>query len=186
MLCVGAGTGAEVNFLAKRFPAWTFVAVEPSVGMVEAARLRAQLNGYDDRCTFHTGYLESLPESEPFDCATSLLVSQFLLDSGERTDFFRAIAARLKPSGILATSDLAADKDSPSYPSLLEVWLPTMTAADLSPERVQQMRAAYGRDVSILPVRSVEAIVASGGFEAPVQFFQAGLIHAWYSRRLPS
>jgi len=186
MLCVGAGTGAEIHFFAERFPAWTFVAVEPSAGMVEAAKSRAQHNGYNKRCTFHTGYLESLPDSEPFDCATSLLVSQFLLDSRERADFFRAVAARLKPNGVLATSDLASDTDSPHYPSLLEVWLRTLAASDLSPKRVQQMRAAYDCDVSILPARSVEAIIASGGFQAPVQFFQAGLIHAWYSQRLPN
>jgi tRNA (cmo5U34)-methyltransferase len=180
MLCVGAGTGAEIHFFAERFPAWTFVAVEPSAGMVEAAKVRARLNGYSDRCMFHNGYLESLPGTEPFDGATSLLVSQFLLDAGERADFFRAIAGRLTPDGVLVTADLAADTDSPAYPRLLEVWLQTMVAADISPDRVQQIREAYGRDVSVLPASSVEAIMASGGFEAPVRFYQAGLIHAWY------
>jgi len=136
------------------------------------------------RCYTFTGpYLESLPAGEPFDCATSLLVSQFLLDPRERADFFRSIAGRLKPGGILATSDLASDREAPHYSSLLEVWLRTMTTVDLSAERVQQMRAAYDRDVAILPIRSVEAIIASGGFEPPVQFYQAGLIHAWYCRR---
>jgi hypothetical protein len=36
---------------------------------------------------------------------------------------------------------------------------------------------------SSLPPRSVEAIIGSGGFEPPIQFFQAGLIHALYCRR---
>lgn len=184
MLCVGAGTGAEIHFLAERFPAWTFVAVEPSSGMVEAAKARAAQHGYLDRCTFHTGYLDSLPAGEPFDCASALLVSQFLLDRDERKNFFRAIAARLKPNGLLASSDLSADTKGPHYTSLLEVWLRTMTAADLSPERVQQMREAYSRDVSILPGPTVEALVASAGFDTPVQFYQAGLIHAWYCQRL--
>jgi tRNA (cmo5U34)-methyltransferase len=183
MLCVGAGTGAEIHLLAQRFPAWTFVAVEPSAGMVAAAKLRAERHGYLERCTFHTGYLESLPASEPFDCATSLLVSQFLLDAHERTNFFQGIASRLKPNGVLVTSDLTSDTESPAYASLLEVWLRTMAAADLSPERVQQMRTAYERDVSILPAQRVEAIIAAGGFQAPVQFYQAGLIHAWYCTR---
>ena len=184
MLCVGAGTGAEIHFLAQRFPAWTFVAVEPSAGMVAAAKLRAEQHGYIDRCTFHVGYTESLPLCAPFDCATSLLVSQFLLDEHERTGFFQGIASRLKPGGILVTSDLASDTASPAYASLLEVWLRTMAGADLAPERVEQMRAAYARDVAILPTSRVEAIIANGGFEAPVRFFQAGLIHGWYGKRL--
>jgi len=183
MLCVGSGTGAEIQFLADRFPAWTFVAVEPSAGMVEVAKFRAEQSGLIDRCTFHTGYLESLPDGEPFDCASSLLVSQFLLDPRERSDFFRSIAGRLKPGGILTTSDLASDTEAPHYSGLLEVWLRTMTASDLSAERVQQMRAAYNRDVAILPIRGVETIIESGGFESPVQFYQAGLIHAWYCQR---
>jgi tRNA (cmo5U34)-methyltransferase len=183
MLSVGAGTGAEILFLAERYPGWTFVAVEPSAGMVEVARSRAEKSGLADRCSFHTGYLETLPAGEPFDCASSLLVSQFLLDAGERAGFFRAIADRLKPGGILVTSDLASDTEGPSYPSLLEAWLRTMSAADLTPERIQQMREAYRRDVAILPPDKVEAILVSGGFEAPVRFYQAGLIHGWYCQR---
>ena len=183
LLCVGAGTGAEIQYFAERFPAWTFVAVEPSSGMVDVAKARAEQNGFGHRCTFHTGYLESLPAGEPFDGATSLLVSQFLLDPRERADFFRAIAGRLKPGGLLATSDLASDTQGPHYASLLEVWLRTMATADVSPEKVQQMRDAYNRDVAILPPQSVEALIASAGFERPVQFYQAGLMHAWYCRR---
>lgn len=184
MLCVGAGTGAEIHFFADRFPGWTFVAVEPSAGMVNAAKARAQKNGYDTRCVFHTGYLESLPDSGPFDCATSLLVSQFLLDSSQRAAFFRAISDRLKPGGILVTSDLTSDTGSPLYPGLLEAWLRTLSTADLTQERMQQMRVAYDRDVAILPSRSVEEIIVAGGFQTPVQFYQAGLIHAWYCQRI--
>jgi tRNA (cmo5U34)-methyltransferase len=43
---------------------------------------------------------------------------------------------------------------------------------------------AYKRDVAILPGASVEALIASAGFDAPVQFYQAGLIHGWYCQRL--
>jgi tRNA (cmo5U34)-methyltransferase len=45
------------------------------------------------------------------------------------------------------------------------------------------MRAAWERDVVILPPAEVASIIESGGFEAPVRFFQAGLIHAWFARR---
>jgi hypothetical protein len=30
---------------------------------------------------------------------------------------------------------------------------------------------------------TVAAIIEAGGFETPVQFFQAGLIHAWHAKR---
>ena len=183
VLCVGAGTGAEIHFLAERFPGWSFTAVESSAGMVEVCRQRAQAHGFADRCNFHQGYLDSLPPTEPFDAATCLLVSQFILDPRERAGFFGSIAQRLVPGGTLVSSDLSTDVSSEHYPSLLGVWLRAMAAADVPAEGIERMREAYRRDVAVLPATEVEAILASGGFESPIQLYQAGLIRAWYSRR---
>lgn len=183
VLCVGAGTGAEMIYLAERFPHWTFTAVEPSAVMLEVCRKHALEHGFAARCSFHEGYIDSLPATEPFDAATCLLVSQFILEPHERSNFFRAIAQCLKPDAILASSDLSADLKSDTYQNLLGVWFRTMAGADVPPEGLQRMREAYGRDVAVLPAREIEAIIISGGFESPIQFFQAGLIHAWYSRR---
>lgn len=182
ILCVGAGTGAEIGHLAALHPGWTFTAVEPSPAMLNACRERAEAQGYAQRCRFHEGYLDSLPAGEPFDAATCLLVSQFILDRRERAAFFRAIAERLRPGGLLASSDLASDLGSPAQHRLLEVWFRTMATADLSAEALQRMREAYQRDVAVLPPAEVEAIIRAGGFDTPVPFFQAGLIHAWFSR----
>ena len=45
------------------------------------------------------------------------------------------------------------------------------------------MRAAYAKEVAMLPPAMVAAIIQAGGFTAPVQFFQAGLMHAWFANR---
>lgn len=58
-----------------------------------------------------------------------------------------------------------------------------MSAADISPEAVERMRKAYTNDVGVLSPAKVASIIEAGGFELPVQFFQAGLIHAWLSKR---
>jgi tRNA (cmo5U34)-methyltransferase len=184
VLCVGAGTGVEILYLAQRFPGHRFTAVEPSAPMLEVCRRRMQEHDIASRCTFHNGYVESLPPSEPFDAATSFLVSQFILDTGARSEFFRAIAKRLRPGSYLASADLAADIDSSAYQSLLEVWLRMMRAGDVAPEMMERVRAAYGRDVAVLPPERIGAIIASGGFKTPIPFFQGGLIHAWYTTRL--
>jgi tRNA (cmo5U34)-methyltransferase len=181
ILCVGAGTGLELIYLAQKFPQWQFTAVEPSAPMLEVCRRRTAELGIASRCIFHEGYLESLPATEPFDAATSLLVSQFILDPAERTQFFRTIAERLRPGGYLVSADLASDVSSAAYRSLLEVWLRLMKTGYVTDEKINQMRAAYGRDVALLPIEQVNGIIAAGGFETPVLFFQTGLIHAWYA-----
>lgn len=58
-----------------------------------------------------------------------------------------------------------------------------MTVAGIPAAGVEQMRTAYSRDVAVLPRKRLAAIIESGGFTDPVLFYQAGLIHAWYSTR---
>lgn len=183
VLCVGAGTGMEMAHLAQAFPAWTFTALEPSGRMLEACRARAEVEGFADRCDFHEGFVDSLPAGAHYDAATCFLVSQFLVDRAQRVRFFAYIAARLRAGGLLASSDLASDVASPAYGVLLPAWLRMMSAAEVPAEAIERARVAYTRDVAVLPPADVASIIASGGFDTPVRFFQAGLIHAWISRR---
>ncbi|MFC6633998.1 class I SAM-dependent methyltransferase [Microbulbifer taiwanensis] len=181
-LCVGAGTGAELRYLAGKFPRWHFTVVEPSAAMLEVCRRNAVEAGFADRCHFHRGYVELLPAAAEFHGASALLVSQFILEREERAAFFRDIACRLQPGGILVSSDLSSDMASAAYRSLLEVWLRMMRwAADMPPEGLDNMRNAYGRDVAVLPAEQVEKIIECGGFGSATPFYQAGLIRAWYS-----
>ena len=184
ILCVGVGTGAELAYLASKHPAWRFTAVEPSGAMLEICRQRAQKDGFASRCRFHEGYLDSLPAADPHDAATCFLVSQFILDPQARTVFFREIAERLVPGALLASSDLASDVTSSGYEVLLHSWMHMMATASVSPDAIERIRKAYAHDVGVLPAARIADIIAAGGFEPPVQFFQAGLIHAWVSKRL--
>ncbi|PRB77563.1 class I SAM-dependent methyltransferase [Pseudomonas sp. MYb185] len=186
VLCVGVGTGVELAHLAQKNPTWRFTAVEPSGPMLDVCRQRAEKAGFASRCYFHEGYLDSLPATEPHDAGTCFLVSQFILDQQARSEFFREISGKLKSGGILAVSDLASDVESSEYEVLLRAWVNMMAAADISPEGIERIRKAYANDVGVLPPSRVASIIESGGFEPPVQFFQAGLIHAWLSKRAQS
>lgn len=183
ILCVGAGTGAEIGHLAARFPGWRFTALDPSGAMLELCRQRAERDGFIDRCDFHEGYLETLPAEPVHDGATCLLVSQFFTDAQARTGFFGEIARRLKPGGLLANADLASDIHSPAYEVLLPGWMTLMSSADVDAQMLERARAAYARDVAVLPAQQVAGIIQAAGFAAPVQFFQAGLMHGWLCQR---
>ncbi len=183
VLCVGVGTGAELAHLASGNPGWSFVAVDPSGAMLNICRQRAESGGFAARCSFHEGYLETLPASGDFDAATCFLVSQFILDHSARVGFFRQIAERLRPGGVLASADIASDIESYGFEVLFRAWMHMVAAAEPSSEDALRMRNAYAEDVGVLPPVRIASIIQAGGFETPVPFFQAGLLHAWISRR---
>lgn len=72
---------------------------------------------------------------------------------------------------------------SPDYEVLLRAWVSMMATSGISPEAIERMRKAYATDVGVLPPGMVASVIEAGGFERPVPFFQAGLIHAWLSKR---
>lgn len=185
ILCVGLGAGAELSYLANKFSNWRFTAVEPSGAMLEVSRRKAEKEGFISRCFFHEGYIDSLPDIELHNAATCFMVSQFILDDKERSDFFRAISKRLNPKGILVSSDLSSAVGSTEYKTLLKAWVNMLHAGDLPPQAIEKTHSAWEKDVAILPPEKIRLIIESGGFESVVQFYQAGLIHAWCSIRVP-
>lgn len=179
ILCVGAGTGGELLYLADAFPAWTFTLVEPAPAMLSRCRLRAIEASIEARCTFHEGYLDTLPETEPFDAATAILVSQFVLVRQKRCNFFQDIAGRLKPQGHLITADLAGEPDTIPF----ESWMSLMKYNDANDEQVAQYRVALENHVAVRPPDEVESIITEGGFDRPEIVCQTLLIHMWHARK---
>ncbi|MBU2887772.1 hypothetical protein KO507_18560 [Gilvimarinus agarilyticus] len=132
---------------------------------------------------FYQGFLSEVPSVARHDAATCFLVSQFILPRAERTQFFHTIADRLQPNGLLISVDLAAEITSPEFDLLLRGWV-SMTSGKITESGVARMRNTYTNHVGVLPPSEVSSLIAAGGFENPLPFFQAGLMHGWLARRV--
>jgi tRNA (cmo5U34)-methyltransferase len=146
---------------------------------LEACHRKVEEAGIASRCEFHEGYLDSLPRTELFNAATSILVSQFLTDPNQRGDFFHQIAMRLRPGGHLINADLASSLHSSAFESLFEIWLRAHSQTSQA-ERPSQI--GWGKDVAVSRPEEIESIIAEAGFEQAILVYQALFIHAWHAR----
>jgi tRNA (cmo5U34)-methyltransferase len=184
VLCVGAGTGAELLALAHAFPGWRFTAVDPSAPMLAVCRQRAAAAGIADRCEFHSTYVHELPPGARYDAATAILVSHFITDRAQRVAFYRELAARLRPGAWLVTADLTTSPAG-QHEALYAVWQQMMRHTGATEDQIQAMLATYGREVALLTAPELETLLAESGFARPVHFSQSLLIHAWFARVQP-
>jgi len=179
ILSVGAGTGLEIEEMAKANPQWRFTAVEPSPEMLAICRKRAEHEGFTDRCEFHEGFIESLPEQAPFHAATTILVSQFILDKTARENFYRNIAGRLATNALLVSADLGTDSfESPTFNAQIGPWARTV-AGD-----AKNIKEGWKAGIAMLPPEELDALIENAGFSKPTRFFQALFIHGQFARRL--
>lgn len=182
ILCVGAGTGEEILALAATFPQWQFTAVDTSASMLDVCRRKVDVAGHSSRCDFHLGGVESLPSDKLYDAATTLLVSQFFIDSGKRAAFFQEINSRLKSGGTLISADLASPVAQWRTDLFTEWWVKMQIYSGLTEEQSKMSMSAWGKAVSVSEPDAIEAIIKTAGFKDPVIFYQALFIHAWHAK----
>jgi tRNA (cmo5U34)-methyltransferase len=182
ILCVGAGTGAELLYLANAFPGWRFTLVDPAAAMLDVCRERAAQSGLIDRCTFHEGYVDSLPVDAIYDAATSLLVSHFILDRDSRVTFFREIAKRVAPGGLLVSADIASPEPIDGPESLLDLWIRALQFSGMTEEMTVGYRKKLAVGVSILPPTEIAVLHREAGFEDSRLISHNLLMHGWLAQ----
>jgi Methylase involved in ubiquinone/menaquinone biosynthesis len=182
ILCVGAGTGAEILPLAQANPGWKFVALEPSLDMLNICRERMAQADVSDRCEFVHGYVQDYKGPAEFDAALSILVAHFIKRE-ERLPFFKEMTARLKRGGYLVNAEISFDLDSPEFPMMLEGWKGVQTLMGATPESLAALPTVLRDVLTVVPPEQTEAWLRQAGVESPVRFFQAMMIHGTMGKK---
>ena len=161
--------------MARAYPGWTFVGVDPAAPMLDLA---AQVLGdHAHRAELVEGYIDDAPEG-PFDAATCLLTLHFL-DDAERLRTVREIHRRLKPGAPF----VAAHGSYPQDPDEKALWMSRYASFAVSsgadPAQVENARAAVAASLNMLPPERDEAILREGGFADAALFYAAFTWRGW-------
>ena len=183
-LCVGVGTGAEILSLSKAFPEWTFVGVDPSIGMLNVCRERLETAGVLNRCELIQGYVHDVPPGENFDVALSVLVAHFVKHE-DRLSFFQAMSSRLRPNGVLINTEISYDLNSPEFPLMLKNWEAVQLLMGATPESLANLSQVLREMLSVMSPTETENLLKQSGIQLPVRFFQAFMISGWYGTKNP-
>lgn len=168
ILICGAGTGAELSLFAEAKGEWRFVAVDPSEAMLEAARRRAEEQGFADRVEFICEQVESASIPSGMDAAVSLLVTHFLADDGTKGAYLQAIANCLKPGGALVLVDHAAPE-----PLAMTAYQQWALGAGNDPAAVDEIFRRVAKNWHTVTLDRMAELFSESGFGSPSQVFQA-------------
>lgn len=182
ILCVGVGTGAEILSLAQAYPEWSFVGVDPAAPMLAVCRQRLTQAGIMERCALIHGYVHDVPQDAAFDAALSILVGHFV-PHAERTGFYSAMQARLRPGGCFVNTELSFDLEAADFPAMLSAWSRVQALMGATPESLQALPHMLRHTLYVLPPAVVEERMYEGGIRIPLRFFQSFMIQGWYAQK---
>lgn len=179
ILVVGAGgTAQEIIAMARLEPGWTFMAVDPSQPMLDAAKQQLAAQNLLQRTTTHHGQIEDLPAEQAYDAATLIGVLHHVPGDDAKRHILHSVRRHLKPGAplIVAGNHYAYA----SQPLLLAAWGQRWRQSGASPEEVKVKlgKILQGAD----PPHSeaaVQTLLHETGFGDATRFFSSLFWGAW-------
>ncbi|MEL6496451.1 MAG: class I SAM-dependent methyltransferase [Cyanobacteria bacterium J06623_7] len=182
LLIVGSGTGIELINYSQQNPRWFLTGVDPAVEMMAVAKSKLDQQGLKERVSLHTGYLDSLPETEPMDAATLLLVMHFLPDDGSKLQLLNNVARRLKPGSKLVLADLYGDRAAPYFSQFIHTWerfyfsqLDDVARAKIA----SNFHSMISNSIYFVTESRIIELLEQAGFKQVSRFYNALLFGGW-------
>lgn len=185
LLIVGSGTGMELVNYSKLNLEWLLTGVDPSSEMMAIAKSEITRQGLQARVDLHTGYVNSLPKTEPMDAATLILVLHFLPDDGAKLQLLQDVAQRLKPGAKLILVDLFGDKSASYFSEFFKAWQ-DFYFSQLDDETRTKAEANFQPSINnsmyfVTEARIIELLQAAG-FSQINKFYNAFLFGGWIAQ----
>jgi tRNA (cmo5U34)-methyltransferase len=173
-----------VNY-SKLNPEWLLTGVDPASEMMAIAKSEITRQGLQGRVDLHTGYVNSLPETEPMDASTLILVMHFLPDDGAKLQLLKDIAQRLKPGAKLILVDLFGDKSASYFSEFFKAWQ-DFYFSQLDDETRTKAEANFQPSIDnsiyfVTEARIIELLQAAG-FSQINKFYNAFLFGGWIAQ----
>lgn len=185
LLIVGSGTGREIINFCNQEPGWYLTGVDPAEEMIKVAHQELASRGLLERVNLYTGYLDSLPETEPMDAATLMLVMHFVPDDGSKLQLLTNIARRLKPGAEMILADLYGDLSLPYFAEFRQAWTALyFSQLDDETRAKEESNFLASIDNSIYFVTEARMIelLHSAGFVQVDKFYNAFLFGGWTAK----
>jgi tRNA (cmo5U34)-methyltransferase len=179
VLCLGVGTGAELLSLARAYPRWRFVGVDPSQPMLDVCRARLREAGVADRCELIAGYVRDLPAGDAYDAVLSVLVAHFIARA-ERADYFRDLTSQLRDGGTLVNVEMGYDLEAPA---MIAEWAKIQQLMGGTPEKLAALPQVLREVLTVLPPAETQRLIRESGIAMPIPFFQSLLIQGWFGKK---
>ncbi|AEP09242.1 class I SAM-dependent methyltransferase [Micavibrio aeruginosavorus] len=179
ILCVGVGTGAEILSLARLYPEWSFVGIDPSIEMLDVCRQNLKNAGLSHRCELIQGYIQDIVGREQFDAVLSILVGHFIARD-ERTAFYTGMQQQLKPGGYLINTEISFDLNSAEFPDMLHAWQALQMQMGGTEDSIKNIPNLLKNILCVISPAETEDMLRISGIPRPVRFFQSFMISGWF------
>ena len=183
LLVVGSGTGMELVNYCQQNPTWSLTGIDPSAEMMAIAEEELTTLGYRERIVLHTDYVSSLPETEPMDAATLMLVMHFLRDDGSKLRLLKDIARHLKPGAQLVLADLYGDRSKPYFAKLRKAWQALyFSQLDDESRNIEAFQTSIDNSIYFVSEARIIELLQAAGFSNITKFYNAFLFGGWIAQ----